>query len=179
MSIAGTDLGVSSWPLQWFELQKAESPLFVTNIPFVPIRNTFGWNGVAFCACEITELCSVVSSVLRTVQKLDFSPAIKKTPNNVAKVCYILSSKEQYCLLVHNTTQLVDRYRKYGWNCCLHLQPSLRQHILPQLSYLSSKLQGYIQQDRNFLSNLRGIWKITSFELITPQIWIYGLLGSM
>jgi hypothetical protein len=42
MNITDTDLGVSSWPWQWFELQQAECPLFVTNIPCVAVRNTFG-----------------------------------------------------------------------------------------------------------------------------------------
>jgi len=51
------------------------------------------------CVCEITPLCSVVSSVLRTVQKYDFCLVIDKTLNNAAKVRCILLSKGQYFLL--------------------------------------------------------------------------------
>jgi hypothetical protein len=139
MNITDTDLRVSNWPLQWCELQKAESPFFVTNIACAPVRKTFSWNGVAFCACEVTQLCSVVSSLLRTVRTFDFSLVMRKIPNNFAEVRCILLSKGQYFLLAYKTKQLVDRYRKCGWHYCLHLQPSLRQQILPKLSYLSSK----------------------------------------
>ena len=94
----------------------------------VPVRNTFGLNAVAFRACDVACLHYVVSSVFRTVHEHYFILVINKILNSVAQIRRILLSNGQYSLLAYKTEQLVVGYRKYGRNCCLYLQPSLRLH---------------------------------------------------
>ena len=47
------DLGIE---LRW---GKQTVFLFVTSNRYIVVKNTFGWNAVAFCACHITQLFSV------------------------------------------------------------------------------------------------------------------------
>jgi hypothetical protein len=57
-----------------FVLGKQSLPSFVTNNRCTPVKNTFGWSAVVFCAFEIIQLLSASA-----VHKFDFMFAIKGT----------------------------------------------------------------------------------------------------
>jgi hypothetical protein len=52
---------------------------FVTSNRFSPVKKTLGWRAVVFCACEITQLLSVVFCVVRAVSEFEFRFRIKET----------------------------------------------------------------------------------------------------
>jgi hypothetical protein len=67
-----SDCGVCSWPWQSFELGKADHSLVMTSDWYIPVKITLGWSTVAFCACEIIKLFSVVFFVVTAVHVFDF-----------------------------------------------------------------------------------------------------------
>ena len=65
-------------------LLKPSRPLFVTGTRCIPVNNSLGSNAVVFCACEITQLFSAVSYVVRTVPKFDFRLVINDNTKQIA-----------------------------------------------------------------------------------------------
>ena len=66
-----TDSEVCSFTWQWCALAKGALPFFLTNNSCIPVKYTFGWSAVVFCACECSvwlELCS----------NIDFRPVINE-----------------------------------------------------------------------------------------------------
>ena len=67
------------WPWKWFGLGKDDCLLLVHSNQCFPIKNTFGWSAVVFCACEMVQLFFVVFSVGSAVYKFTFWFVIDKT----------------------------------------------------------------------------------------------------
>jgi len=78
-------------------LLKPSRPLFVTGTRCIPVNNSLGSNAVVFCACEITQLFSAVSYVVRTVPKFDFRLVTNKQTKNL-RPAVILILTECTCL---------------------------------------------------------------------------------
>ena len=54
-------------------LKRVDLPLLVTSLPIYPVMNTLGSSAVAFCACKIVQLFSVVLYVIGILHKSDLS----------------------------------------------------------------------------------------------------------
>ena len=76
-----TDCAACSRSWQWFVVGKADHPFLVTSNQCVPVNNKLGGNDIMFCASEIIQLFSVVSHVVRVVNKFDYILVTKETPN--------------------------------------------------------------------------------------------------
>lgn len=75
------DCGACSWPWQWSVLGKVYHPLLATINQCVPVKNTLGGSAIELCACEIIQIFSVVSCVVRVLHKFDYILVTKETPN--------------------------------------------------------------------------------------------------
>jgi hypothetical protein len=52
-------------------LGKADHPLLATSNQYVPVKNTLGGIAIELCSCEIIQIFSVVSRVVRVLHKFD------------------------------------------------------------------------------------------------------------
>jgi hypothetical protein len=85
--------------LRW---KKTTAPLFFTSNRCIPFKNIFRSSTVIFCACEATQLFSLVFCVVRVVhiqgnQKVCVKPmiTIQKVSNIVQRVVYFLLGYSQ------------------------------------------------------------------------------------
>ena len=93
--ITDSDCGICIWPWHWFALGNTDLLLYVTRC--IPVKNTLDWSAVAFCACEITQLFSVVFWVVRAVHTFDVGFVMNET------------RKKWRPIFVYKTTSCSDR----------------------------------------------------------------------
>jgi hypothetical protein len=67
-------------------LGKANRSLSVNSNRCIPVKNTLGLSSVVFCACDVTQLISVVFCDVRAVNKMDLRHIMNEIPDKYDQV---------------------------------------------------------------------------------------------